>query len=314
MIRKIIFLLASFCFLAWMAPHLSGAEPVFEWDAATGDVQGYKIYYGTSLGNYIYSKDVGNVTQYPLANLPMTEGTTYYFVVRAYNNSGESEDSNEISYTVPQVSDTTPPLSPQKLTAGGSGVMRTLNWQANTETDLSGYKVYHGNSSRNYGPSIPVGKVTSYTIDNLEEGKTYYLAVTALDSTGNESGYSNEVLHSLSAPTDTTPPMLAITEPTAENKYEASTGSVDLFGSASDNVGVSEVSWVNDRGGSGTASGTTSWSASGIQLSEGDNVLTVTATDASGNQSTDTLTVLPAINRPTHLPFCIHLWTLLIRQ
>ena len=47
----------------------------------------------------------------------------------------------------------------------------------------------------------------------------------------------------------------------------------------------------NDRGGSGTATGTTSWSVSGIVLLSGQNVLTVTARDAAGNTSTDTLTV-----------------------
>ena len=54
---------------------------------------------------------------------------------------------------------------------------------------------------------------------------------------------------------------------------------------------MTQVTWVNDRGGSGTATGTTSWSVSGIVLLSGQNVLTVTARDAAGNTSTDTLTV-----------------------
>jgi hypothetical protein len=56
-------------------------------------------------------------------------------------------------------------------------------------------------------------------------------------------------------------------------------------------VGVTQVTWSNSRGGSGTASGTTSWSASGITLQDGSNTLTVTARDAAGNLNTDTLTV-----------------------
>jgi len=117
------------------------------------------------------------------------------------------------------------------------------------------------------------------------------LAVTALDSAGNESGFSNEVSYSTSAPTDTTPPLLTIAEPTNDNTYEVSIGSVDLSGSASDNAGISQVSWVNSKGGSGIAGGTDSWSISNIQLSAGENILTVTAKDAAGNQSTDKLTV-----------------------
>ena len=51
------------------------------------------------------------------------------------------------------------------------------------------------------------------------------------------------------------------------------------------------MSWVNDRGGSGTATGTTSWLVSNIALLSGVNVITVTARDAANNTSTDTLTV-----------------------
>jgi Divergent InlB B-repeat domain len=54
---------------------------------------------------------------------------------------------------------------------------------------------------------------------------------------------------------------------------------------------VTQVSWASDRGGSGTASGTTNWSASGIALQSGANVLTVSARDAAGNTGTATLTV-----------------------
>ena len=50
---------------------------------------------------------------------------------------------------------------------------------------------------------------------------------------------------------------------------------------------MTQVTWVNDRGGSGTATGTTSWTVSGIVLLSGANVLTVTARDAAGNTSTD---------------------------
>ncbi len=51
------------------------------------------------------------------------------------------------------------------------------------------------------------------------------------------------------------------------------------------------MSWKNSRGGSGDCSGTNSWSKSGIVLSSGQNIITVTARDAAGNTATDTLTV-----------------------
>ena len=68
-----------------------------------------------------------------------------------------------------------------------------VSWQANNEADLAGYRVYHGTASRSYGTPKSVDKVTNCTIDGLDEGKTYYFAVTSVDTSGNESGYSAEV-------------------------------------------------------------------------------------------------------------------------
>jgi len=69
----------------------------------------------------------------------------------------------------------------------------TLRWQANSEPDIASYNLYYGTQSREYGLPIPVGDVTSYTVDSLTEGRTYYFSVTAVDTSGNESGYSYEV-------------------------------------------------------------------------------------------------------------------------
>jgi hypothetical protein len=79
-----------------------------------------------------------------------------------------------------------------------------LHWQANTESDLDGYRVYYGVQSRSYGPYIPIGKtVTSYTLNGLVAGRTYYFALTAVDTSGNESGYSTEVSKIISATSST---------------------------------------------------------------------------------------------------------------
>ncbi len=69
----------------------------------------------------------------------------------------------------------------------------SLAWDQNTEQDLSGYKIYYGTSSDNYTFSIDVGKTTSYTLSSLESGKTYYTSVTAYDTEGYESDFSDEV-------------------------------------------------------------------------------------------------------------------------
>ncbi len=68
-----------------------------------------------------------------------------------------------------------------------------LKWQPNSEADLQGYNVYFGSSSRNYGPPVPVGHNNDYTVQDLEEDQAYFFAVTALDTSGNESGFSAEI-------------------------------------------------------------------------------------------------------------------------
>jgi hypothetical protein len=116
--------------------------------------------------------------------------------------------------------------------------------------------------------------------------------VRATDAANNLSGYSNVVTAATSAPPDTTAPTVTITTPTNQATYSVTTTPLVLGGTASDNVGVTQVTWTNDRGGSGTASGTTSWSVNpGVTLQSGANVITLTARDAANNTSTDSLTV-----------------------
>src|SRR5207247_1279528 len=90
---------------------------------------------------------------------------------------------------------------------------------------------------------------------------------------------------------DTTAPTVAISTPTSNPTFTTSGSSLTLGGTASDNVGVTQVTWANSSGGSGTATGTASWTAGGIVLQAGANVLTITARDAAGNTATATVTV-----------------------
>lgn len=57
------------------------------WDASTGpDLAGYAVYYGTASGAYDFVIDVGNITSFVVVDLD--EGTTYYFIVKAYDTDG----------------------------------------------------------------------------------------------------------------------------------------------------------------------------------------------------------------------------------
>ena len=62
------------------------------------DIAGYRLFYGTSSGNYAHQIDVGNTTGATVSNL--ADGT-YFFVVTAYNTATvQSLPSNEVSATV----------------------------------------------------------------------------------------------------------------------------------------------------------------------------------------------------------------------
>ena len=75
----------------------------------------------------------------------------------------------------------------------------TLAWDANTDP-VAGYRLYYGHASRSYQNSVDVGNVTMYTWSGLAEGRTYYFAVTAYNSSNVESAYSAElVCHTITA-------------------------------------------------------------------------------------------------------------------
>lgn len=91
----------------------------------------------------------------------------------------------------------------------------TLSWSppaANTDgsviSGLAGYKVYYGTSSGRYTQTIDAGNVTTCKVLNLNPGANYYFSVTAYNSSGMESGYSNEANKNIPA-LDVTPPVVS---------------------------------------------------------------------------------------------------------
>ena len=143
-----------------------------------------------------------------------------------------------------------------------------------------------GGSWRNSGYTQSGLSVGSHTLE--------FKALTGWSKPGNKTvtiNYNQTANPSGNYTQETTAPSISITIPTSNPTYSASNSSLNIGGTASDNQAVTLVSWTNSRGGSGTCSGTTTWSKTGILLSSGQNVITVTARDAAGNTAADTLTV-----------------------
>jgi hypothetical protein len=71
----------------------------------------------------------------------------------------------------------------------------TLRWNANTEPDLAGYRIYGAKSSGAYGAPVATvpASATSFVATGLEPGVTYFFVISAFDTAGNESPRSAEV-------------------------------------------------------------------------------------------------------------------------
>ncbi len=86
------------------------------------------------------------------------------------------------------------PDVPKGFTASepGDGVSQILQWQANREPDLAGYRLHLG-KSRGVYDDVYTLTVTSDTLRGLVEGQTYFAALSAFDTQGNESLLSPEI-------------------------------------------------------------------------------------------------------------------------
>jgi hypothetical protein len=119
----------------------------------------------------------------------------------------------------------------------GLGVRVT--WNKNSENDLAGYLVYCGTSPGSYDRIVGADLTASVDMRGVEAGRTYYFAVTARDTSGNQSGYSQQVAITIPA---------TYTENsgtnTGSNGSPGSSGTIgsiitsteDLFGAAADRV------------------------------------------------------------------------------
>jgi hypothetical protein len=116
---------------------------------------------------------------------------------------------------------------------------------------------------------------------------------------------SNQSSGSSSSP-DTTSPVVTITAPTTGSSYTTTSANITVTSTATDNVGLSQITWSNNMGGSGSlsASGTSASGSVNVALLSGANVITVIARDTSGNTGQKQLTVnyTPLASTPTPSP------------
>jgi hypothetical protein len=89
------------------------------------------------------------------------------------------------------------PTAPANLSITARSTSVQLNWDANTETDVTGYHVYRSeNSGGPYNTIARNIKTTTFTDHTLLSGKTYYYVLKAIDYSLNQSAYSSEIMAS----------------------------------------------------------------------------------------------------------------------
>ena len=164
--------------LSWSAPSNNGGA----------SISGYKVFRGTSAGGE-GTTPVGTPAGTTFTDTSLTNGTIYYYTVKAVNSVGDSNASAEASAT--PVAPATVPDPPTGLTATPGNGQVSLSWSAPSNiggASISGYKVFRGTSAGGEG-TTPVGTPagTTFTDTSLTNGTIYYYTVKAVNSVGDSN-------------------------------------------------------------------------------------------------------------------------------
>src|SRR5688572_767280 len=258
-------LMVAVCLVVLGATSRAAAESItLEW-YPTGDQVGYTVHVGVQSGSYTQHFDVGSGTLFTFASA--NAGQRYCFAVSAYLLSSRLEGPN--SNEACGYNDAPPTLvNPgDRTSAVGEAVTLQLQGSDPTSQPLT-------YSATGLPPGLTLMASTGFISGAGSTAGTYSVTAGVTDGTLTELQPFTWTM--TSAPGDTTRPTVAIATPTTAATYATTSSTITLTGSAGDNVGVTQVRWTNDRGGSGVASGTNSWSITGITLKSGVNNIVVT--------------------------------------
>jgi fibronectin type 3 domain-containing protein len=153
--------------------------------AASAGAAGYNVKRAATSGGPYTQLAAPTSNAYPDA--AVSNGTTYYYVVSAFNIAGESANSAEVS-AIPAIP--TIPAAPTNLRAAAGDTQVSLTWSASSGATTYNVK----RATTNGGPYTQIASTTSpsYGDTGLTDGTTYYYVVSAVNSAG-ESPNSTQV-------------------------------------------------------------------------------------------------------------------------
>jgi Big-like domain-containing protein/fibronectin type III domain protein len=168
--------------------------------------------------------------------------------------------------------------------AAASALDVKLQWDPNTESDLAGYKVYYGVDGLASPAQLDVKNQTIATIPGLDPDQNYAFAVTAYNTAGLESPFSNVV-----TALESVLPTVSISNPSNNAKVS---NTVEVMASASDNVGVVKVEYyVNGTLKASDSAEPYQYSWDTLAVTPGAYIITAKAYDAVGNVGLSTVSV-----------------------
>lgn len=129
----------------------------------------------------------------------LTRGTTYFFAIKSVDDAGNRSDiSNVLRWD--WILDTAPPSAPGGLAVARLEGQVRVTWNAGSEPDLAGYRVYRAVAAS--GPFTRLNETplaaAEYVDAGIPEGASQvWYQISAVDGAGNESARSASVSLSL---------------------------------------------------------------------------------------------------------------------
>lgn len=168
-------------------------EVYLDWsNSVAGDVLEQRIYRSTTSGSgFSLLTTFNDNSTITFTDTTVSNETTYYYIIRAYDGTQESADSNEASAS-PSASIVNPPTG---LSGAEGDATVDLSWTVSTSATTSEQRIYRSTTSGS-GYAL-VGTIadnisTTYTDSSVTNDTTYYYVLRAYNGTA-ESANSNEV-------------------------------------------------------------------------------------------------------------------------
>ena len=167
-----------------------GANVSLQWDANDPTPDGYRVFARETNQSYNYSSPLWQGQEATCTLIGLEPGTTYYFVVRAYQGSLESADSAEVAYTPTlEIPNQAPVADAGESRIVHEGDVVALDGSASTDGDGSivAYQWAQNSGSTVTFTGVPAVQA-SFTAPIVGlDGETFGFTLTVTDNDGSTS-------------------------------------------------------------------------------------------------------------------------------